>query len=87
VANHSSSLKRARQDDKKRLQHRSQKAAMRTEIKKVLAAVDAGDKEAAAVALKQATSLLDRAGRKRQIHPSQASRSVSRLNSRVKAIS
>lgn len=87
MANHASSLKRSRQDDKKRAQHRSQKSAMRTEIKKVLAAVEAGDKDVAAVALKQATSLLDRAGRKHQIHPSQASRSVSRLNARVKAIS
>ena len=87
MANHASSLKRARQDEKKRAQNRGQKSAMRTEIKRVLAAVDAGDKETAAAALKQATSLLDRAGRKRQIHPSQASRSVSRLNARVKAIS
>lgn len=87
MANHASSLKRARQDEKKRAQHREQKSAMRTEIKKVLTAVEAGDKETAAAALKKATSLLDRAGRKHQIHPSQASRSVSRLNARVKAIS
>ena len=87
MANHASSLKRARQDEKKRLQNRAQKSAMRTEIKKVLAAVEAGDKETAAAALKKATSLLDRAGRKRQIHPSQAARRVSRLNARVKAIS
>jgi len=87
VANHASSLKRARQDEKKRAQNRTQKSTMRTEIKKVLAAVEAGDKETAAIALKSATSLLDRAGRKNQIHPSQASRRVSRLNASVKAIS
>jgi len=87
VANHASSLKRARQDEKKRAQNRTQKSTMRTEIKKVLAAVEAGDKDAAASALKSATSLLDRAGRKHQIHPSQASRRVSRLNAKVKAIS
>lgn len=87
MANHASSLKRARQDEKKRAQHRGQKSAMRTEIKKLMTAVEAGDKETAAAALKKATSLLDRAGRKHQIHPSQASRSVSRLNARVKAIS
>lgn len=87
MANHASSRKRARQDEKKRAQHRGQKSAMRTEIKKVLAAVEAGDKEIAAAALKKATSLIDRAGRKHQLHPSQASRTVSRLNTRVKAIS
>jgi len=87
VANHASSLKRARQDEKKRAQNRIQKSAMRTEIKKVLTAVEAGDKDAAAIALKSATSELDRAGRKNQIHARQASRRVSRLNAKVKAIS
>ncbi|TLS69179.1 30S ribosomal protein S20 [Mariprofundus erugo] len=86
MANHVSALKRARQDQKKRFQNRAQKSAMRTAIKQVLAAVNAGDKETAATALKKATSLLDRAGRKSLIHPSQASRRVSRLNARVKAI-
>ena len=86
MANHASALKRARQDQKKRLQNRTQKTAMRTAIKKVLVAVDAGDKEIATSALRQATSMLDRAGRKNQIHSSQASRRVSRLNAKVKAI-
>jgi len=86
VANHASALKRARQDQKKRLQNRTQKGAMRTAIKKVLTAVEAGDKDTAAIALRQATSLLDRAGRKNLLHSSTASRSVSRLNAKVKAI-
>ncbi len=86
MANHASALKRARQDQKKRLQNRTQKGAMRTAIKKVLNAVEAGDKETANSALRQATSMLDRAGRKHQIHPTQASRRVSRLNASVKAI-
>jgi len=86
VANHASALKRARQDQKKRLQNRTQKGTMRTAIKKVLTAVEAGDKDTAIAALSQATSLLDRAGRKNQIHSSQASRRVSRLNAKVKSI-
>jgi small subunit ribosomal protein S20 len=86
VANHASALKRARQDQKKRLQNRTQKAAMRTSIKKVLAAVEAGDKDTAAAELVKATSLLDRAGRKRQVHPNQAARRISRLNAHVKAV-
>jgi len=59
VANHASALKRARQDEKKRLQNRTQKSAMRTEIKKVLAAVEAGDTDTAATALNTATPMLD----------------------------
>jgi len=86
VANHASALKRARQDQKKRSQNRTQMSAMRTTIKKVLNAVEAGDKETANSELRQATSMLDRAGRKHQIHPTQASRRVSRLNAQVKAI-
>ena len=86
MANHASALKRARQDEKKRLHNRAQKSAMRTEIKKVLNAVEAGDKEAAASALRSATSLIDRAGQKNLIHKRQAARRVSRLNAKVKAI-
>jgi len=86
VANHASALKRARQDAKIRIQHRSQKSTMRTAIKAVHAAIAAGDKAAANEALKSAVSLIDRAGRKRLIHPKQASRRVSRLNAHVKAM-
>lgn len=86
MANHASALKRARQDAKIRLANRSQRTAMRTAIKKVQQAVNAGDKEAATVALKQAQSLIDRAGRKNLIHRNQAARRVSRLNAQVKAL-
>ena len=86
MANHVSSLKRARQDAKKRIANRSQKSAMRTAIKKVEAAVASGDKAAANEAMNVAKSLLARAGSKRIIHPAQASRETSRLNATVKAI-
>ena len=86
MANHVSALKRARQDEKIRLRNRTQKSAMRTAVKKLQAAVAAGDKAAANEALKTAASLIDRAGRKHLIHPKQASRRVSRLNASVKAM-
>ena len=69
------------------MMNRAKKSAMRSAIKEVLAAVSNGDKEAAAAALKNATSLLDRAGRKRLIHPGQAGRRISRLNAHVKNMS
>jgi len=84
VANHVSSLKRARQDLKKRALNRTQRSTMRTAIKKVESAIEAGDQNAANVALKSAVSLLDRAGRKGLIHARQASRRVSRLNAHVR---
>lgn len=86
MANHASALKRARQDAKIRALHRAQKSAMRTAIKKVQAAVDAGDREAAAAAFREASSLIARAGRKRLIHPRQAARRVSRLNAKIKSL-
>ena len=87
MANHVSAAKRARQSEKRRLNNRNRKGAMRTAIKGVLAAVEAGDKEAAAAALTKATSLIDKAGRRSAIHKNQASRRVSRLSAKVKGIS
>ena len=86
MANHASALKRARQDEKIRQQHRAQKSTMRTAIKAVHTAIATGDQAAANEALKKATSLIDRAGRKHLIHAKQASRRVSRLNAHVKAM-
>jgi len=69
------------------MQNRTQKAAMRSAVKRVDAAVAAGDKDAAGTALKAAVPLLDRAGRKGLIHRRQASRRVSRLTAHVKGLS
>lgn len=87
LANHASAKKRARQNDKRRIRNRARKSEMRTAIKGVLAAVDAGDTDAAGAALKGAVPLIDRAGQKGIIHRSQASRRVSRLTAQVKNIS
>ncbi|MFQ5582517.1 MAG: 30S ribosomal protein S20 [Mariprofundaceae bacterium] len=87
MANHASALKRARQDVKIRLRNRIQKSTMRTAIKQVHTAIAAGDQKAANEALKKAISLIDRAGRKRQIHPRQAARRVLRLNAHVRDMS
>ncbi|MDQ6991370.1 MAG: 30S ribosomal protein S20 [Mariprofundaceae bacterium] len=84
MANHVSSLKRARQDLKKRALNRTQRSTMRTAIKKLENAIEAGEKDAANVALKTAVALLDRAGGKSLIHTRQASRRVSRLNAHVR---
>lgn len=87
MANHVSAAKRARQSEKRRLINRDRKGAMRTAIKGVLAAVEAGDAKAAAEALRVASSLIDGAGRRGVIHRNQASRRVSRLSAKVKGIS
>jgi len=86
LANHVSALKRARQDIVKRDRNRAQKSAMRTAIKRVQAAIAAGDQGKANEEMKVATSLIARAGRKNLIHKRQASRRISRMNARIKAL-
>lgn len=56
------------------------KSGVKTAIKKVYAAIDANDKEAAKAAVLEATSIIDKAESKGVYHKSNASRKVSRLN-------
>ncbi len=86
MANHVSAIKRARQDIVKRNRNRAQKSTMRTAIKRVHAAIAAGDQDAANAEMKVASSLIARAGRKNIIHKNQASRRISRLNAKIKAL-
>ncbi|PCI00163.1 MAG: 30S ribosomal protein S20 [Zetaproteobacteria bacterium] len=86
MANHVSSIKRARQDIVKRDRNRTQKSTMRTAIKRVHAAIAAGDQDTANTEMRIATSLIARSGRKNNLHKKQASRRISRINARIKAI-
>ncbi|MDQ6988912.1 MAG: 30S ribosomal protein S20 [Mariprofundaceae bacterium] len=86
MANHVSSLKRARQDIKKRDRNRAEKSSMRTALKRVHDAIASGQQDVAQDAFLQATSFLARAGQKNIIHAKQASRRISRLNASIKAM-
>jgi small subunit ribosomal protein S20 len=59
---------------------------LRTFIKKVIAAVNAGDKEKAQAAYNTAVPVIDSAVNKGLIHKNKAARSKSRLNAKVKAL-
>lgn len=87
MANSPQARKRARQNIKRREQNVSQRSAMRTQIKKFLKLVEAGEKDAAAQVYRTACSLLDRAARKNLEEKNKASRLKSRLNTRLKALS
>jgi len=87
VANTPQARKRARQAEVHRQRNASQRSAMRTAIKKVLAAVDAGDIEAAKAAYAAAVPAIDSATNKGQVHRNKAARHKSRLNSKIKALS
>ena len=80
MANIKSAKKRILVNRTKAARNKSIKSATKTAIKKVYAAIDAKDKEAAKAALLAATSTIDKAARKGVYHKNTASRKVSRLN-------
>ncbi|WP_198243854.1 30S ribosomal protein S20 [methane-oxidizing endosymbiont of Gigantopelta aegis] len=87
MANSPQAKKRARQAEKRRVRNAGQRSRMRTFIKKVIAAVDAGDKEQAQAAFKSAVPIIDSAVTKGLIHKNNAARKKSRLNAKIKALS
>ena len=59
---------------------------MRTSVKALHKAIDAGDKEQATAAYQAAVPVLDRLARKGLVHKNAAARSKSRLNKAVRAL-
>lgn len=86
MANHKSALKRHRQSLKRRAHNRISKTRIKNTVKAVRAAIEEKDVAKANEALKAATSVLDRAARKKVIHASQAKRRISRLQVAINKI-
>ena len=86
MANIKSAQKRARQAEKTRKHNMGLRSLMRTKIKNVVKACDAGDKDAAVVAYKDAVPVIDRMINKGLVTKNKAARHKSRLNKRVKAL-
>ena len=86
MANSPQARKRARQAEKRRQHNASRRSTMRTELKKVINAIAAGDKASAEAAYKSAAPLLDRAANNGLIHKNKAARHKSRLNAQIKAL-
>ena len=86
MANSLSARKRVRQSEKRRLLNASQRSRVRTSIKKVLAAIEAGDKNAAEAAYKAAVPAIDRSVSKGLMHRNKAARHKSRLNQHIRAL-
>lgn len=84
LANSAQARKRARQAEKRRQQNAAQRSTLRTFIKKVVKAIQVGDKDAAIQAFKDAVPRIDRAARKGLIHSNKAARHKSRLNAHIK---
>ena len=86
MANSPSAKKRARQAEQSRKHNASLRSMVRTSIKKVIAAVESKDAEAAKAAYVAAVPVIDRMADKGIIHKNKAARHKSRLNDKVKAL-
>ena len=86
MANSKQAKKRALQSEKRRQHNASRRSMMRTLFKKVIAAIEAGDKQTATTEFVAATPIIDRYATKGLIHKNKAARSKSRLNAAIKAL-
>ena len=86
MANTSSAKKAARRIERQTAVNKARRSRMRTFLRKVEEAIAAGNKQEAAEALKAAQPELHRAATRGIVHRNLASRKVSRLASRVKAM-
>lgn len=86
MANSPQSKKRARQNARRLEVNKARRSRIRTHLRKVEEAIASGDKEAAAAALRLAQPELMRGVTKGVYHKNTASRKMSRLAARVKAI-
>ena len=87
MANHKSAQKRIRQTEKRTAVNRDRMSRIRTYVKKAEQAIAAGDQNAAAAAVREAEPELMRGVKGGLLHKNAASRKVSRLTARVKALS
>ena len=86
MANSPQARKRARRSEKQRQRNVSHRSAMRTAIKKVIAAIRSGDYADATTAFRNAQPVIDSMVSKGIIHRNKAARHKSRLNAHVHAL-
>ena len=86
MANTKQAKKRAIQAVKRRDHNASLRSTVRTYIKKVVLAIESGNKEAAKAAYAAAVPVIDRIADKDQVHKNKAARHKSRLSAQIKAM-
>ena len=86
MANTKQAAKRARKSVKQRGQNVSMRSELRTAIKKVTKAIEAGDKAAAQAIFSESTSVVDSIADKKIVHKNKAARHKSRLSAAIKAM-
>ena len=86
MANTASAKKAARQAVKRRARNASQRSELRTAIKDVRKAIEAGDKAAAKTLFQKSVSTIDSIADKDIMHKNTAARHKSRLSAALKAM-
>lgn len=87
MANTSSAKKAIRKLERRTRINRMRRSVMRTQLRKAEEAIASGDAAAATAAVKATESVVMRSVQKGIVHKNTASRTVSRLSKRVKALS
>ena len=79
MANHKSAIKRARQNEIKRLRNKAVKTRIKSIVKDVRSSIGQASTEETKVKLNTAQSVIDKASKKGVIHKRTAARKISRL--------
>jgi small subunit ribosomal protein S20 len=87
VANIKSQIKRNKQNEKARQRNKAVKSSLKTAVRKFREAADAGDVDAATVAMRAASQNLDKAASKGVIHKNQAANRKSAIAKRCAELS
>ena len=87
MANTSSAKKAVRQSRRRNAINKARRSRVRTFVRKVEEAIDEGDSEKAKEALRAAQPEVMRSAQKGNMHKKTASRKISRLSKRIKALS
>jgi small subunit ribosomal protein S20 len=80
-----SAKKRHRQNLRNRDRNRAAKSALKSDVRKALDAIEAGDTDSARAALRTVASTVDKAAASHKIHRNKAARIKSRLSARMLA--
>lgn len=86
MANIASAQKRARQTEQRRRHNQARRSMMRSQLKQVIKAIEAGDKAKAEEAYRTAVPVLDRMATKGVIHKNKSARHKARLAKKIKAL-
>ncbi|OQY56413.1 MAG: 30S ribosomal protein S20 [Desulfobacteraceae bacterium 4572_88] len=87
MANHKSALKRARQNEIRRIRNKSVRTRIKGIVKEVRQAVSESEGVVSQEKLNAAKSVIDKAAKKGVLHKKTASRKISRLSKLINAAS